>query len=75
MTDIINIEQPEEAPTLFKVSSDIESDELYINWIKATPGDRWVDIQNTGLNIIRENREGTIYIYNESTDTWEIDVI
>lgn len=75
MTDIINIEQPEEAPTLFKVSSDIESDELYINWIKATPGARWVDIQNTGLNIIRENRDNVIYIYNESSDSWDIDVI
>jgi len=75
MTDIINIEQPEEAPTLFKVSSDIESDELYINWIKATPGSRWVDIQNTGLNIIRENRDNVIYIYNESSDSWDIDVI
>jgi hypothetical protein len=75
MTDIINIEQPEEAPTLFKVSLDIESDEPYINWIKTTIGARWVDIQNNGLNIIRENRDGVIYIYNESSDSWDIDVI
>jgi hypothetical protein len=73
--DEILIDKPEEEIVLFKVSSDIESDEQYIQWIKSTVGARWVDIQNTGLNLIRENRDGTIYIYTESTDTWEIDVI
>lgn len=73
--DEILIDKPEEEIVLFKVSSDIESDEQYIQWIKSTVGGRWVDIQNTGLNLIRENRDGTIYIYTESTDTWEIDVI
>ena len=75
MTNDILIEKPEEAPTLFKVSLNNPSDELYIQWIKSTRGARWVDIQGDALNLIRENRDGVIYIYSESTDTWEIDVI
>lgn len=71
----ILIEKPEEETTLFKVSLDNESDDKYIQWIKSTIGARWVDIQGTGLNIIRENRNGTIYIYNDISDDWEIDVI
>lgn len=71
----ILIEKPEEETTLFKVSLDNESDDKYIQWIKYTIGARWVDIQGTGLNIIRENRNGTIYIYNDINDDWEIDVI
>jgi hypothetical protein len=73
--DEILIERPQEEITLFKVSLDNESDDQYIQWIKSTIGARWVDVQDTGLNLIRENRDGTIYIYTESTDTWEIDVI
>jgi hypothetical protein len=75
MTNDILIEKAEEAPTLFKVSLNNEFDELYTQWIKSTIGSRWVDVQDNGLSLIRENRDGIIYIYNESSDTWDIDVI
>jgi len=75
MINEILIERPEEAPTFFKVSLNNPNDELYIQWIKSTVGARWVDIQGGLLNIIRENRNGIIYIYNELLDTWDIDVI
>jgi hypothetical protein len=75
MINEILIERPEEAPTFFKVSLNNPDDELYIQWIKSTVGARWVDIQGTTLNLIRENRDGVIYIYNESSDSWDIDVI
>jgi hypothetical protein len=75
MINEILIERPEEAPTFFKVSLNNPDDESYIHWIKSTAGARWVDIEGTTLNLIRENRDGVIYIYNESSDTWDIDVI
>ena len=75
MINEILIERPEEAPTFFRVSLNNPNDESYIQWIKSTAGARWVDIQGDALTLIRENRDGVIYIYSESTDTWEIDVI
>jgi|LakMenEpi03Aug12_release.lakeMendotaPanAssembly.Ray.scaffolds.fasta_scaffold2344955_2 hypothetical protein len=75
MINEILIEKTEEAPTLFKVSLNNESDELYTQWIKSTIGSRWVDVQDNGLSLIRENRDGIIYIYDELSDTWDIDVI
>jgi hypothetical protein len=75
MINEILIERPEEAPTFFKVSLNNPNDESYIQWIKSTVGARWVDIQGNTLNLIRENRDGTIYIYNEDLDSWDIDVI
>jgi hypothetical protein len=48
MINEILIEKTEEAPTLFKVSLNNESDELYTQWIKSTIGSRWVDVQENG---------------------------
>jgi hypothetical protein len=75
MTNEILIERPEEAPTFFKVSLNNPNDESYIQWIKSTVGARWVDIQGNTLNLIRENRDGVIYIYDELSNSWGIDVI
>ena len=75
MTNDILLEKPEDAPTLFKVSLNNPNDEAYTQWIKSTIGARWVDIQGDTLNLIRENRDGVIYIYNESSNTWDIDVL
>jgi len=73
--EMIPIERPEDEPTFLKISTDLETDAPYIEWLKATVGGRWVDIVGGLLNVIRENRDGTIYIYDEATDSWEIDVI
>lgn len=75
MINEILIERPEEATTFFKVSLNNPNDESYIQWIKSTVGARWVDIQGNTLNLIRENRDGVIYIYDELSDSWVIDVI
>jgi hypothetical protein len=75
MTENILVNREEEAQTLFKVSLDNESNESYIQWIKSTIGSRWIDIQGDKLNLIRENRDGVVYIYDESSDTWDVDVI
>ena len=73
--DEILIEKPEEEPMFFKVSNASENDDSYISWIKSTIGARWVDIVDENINMIRENRDGFIYRYNDITGDWDIDVI